>query len=307
MTWSSAEAGLLARAVERAPSVHNLRPWAVEAVADRAELYERAEAQLPRHDPTGRDRIISCGAALANLELAVCALGRRPETVLFPESARSGLLASVTAPRRYEATDDELSLYSAIFRRHSYRAPFSSHVLTAADLRELLGGGDGAEARVVTEQDSLAELLCYAGRVLRDDRAYQRELRAWSTQFPEPLPENSTLPWTGLVTAHTHLPDARTLADRLAREGLFVVVTPDDTRRDHLAAGAVMQRTWLRAVARGLVGSVLTQPLHLHEVRAGFIERLNLPGFPQLLLRLGYPVTATPAAALAAVTARETP
>jgi hypothetical protein len=45
------------------------------------------------------------------------------------------------------------------------------------------------------------------------------------------------------------------------------------------------------------VGSVLTQPLHLHEVRAGLIERLGLAGFPQLLLRLGYPVTATPATA----------
>ena len=39
----------------------------------------------------------------------------------------------------------------------------------------------------------------------------------------------------------------------------------------------------------GLVGSVLTQPFQLPEVRAGLVEALSLAGFPQLLLRLGHP------------------
>lgn len=64
-----------------------------------------------------------------------------------------------------------------------------------------------------------------------------------------------------------------------------------------------LERTWLTALTRGLVGSVLVRPLHVPEVRARLRERLHLPGRPQAILRFGYAVTATPArpAAAAAV------
>ncbi|TVT51400.1 hypothetical protein FNH05_15020 [Amycolatopsis rhizosphaerae] len=309
MTWSSTEVGVLARAVSRAPSVHNTQPWTLEARADAADLYERFEVTLPRHDPTGRDRVISCGAALANLELAIRTLGWDVAVSLFPDQRRPDLVARMTAIGRKEATGREVDQYSAIFRRESYRAPFSLHQIPPHSLRELAesGGTPGTEARPIDrrgESGALAELLGYAGEVLHDDRAYQRELTAWSAQFPEPFRDVSTLPWTGLVRDATHLPDTITLTERLMAEGLLVVLTKDDTRRDHLSAGIAMERIWLTAITHGLVGSVLTQPLHLPEVRSGLIERLGLPGYPQLILRLGYPVTATPAAAPAAIAAR---
>lgn len=301
MTWSSTEVGVIARAVSRAPSVHNSQPWSLEARANSAELYERFEVSLPRHDPTGRDRVISCGAALANLELAVRALGWDATVDLFPSQEHPDLVARVRASGRKEATGTEVDRYSAIFRRRSYRAPFSLHQISELSLRALAAAAetDGTEARVIrrrTESAALADLLGHAAAVLHDDRAYQRELTAWSAQFPDPPKEESTLPWTGLVRRGTHLPDSVTLTERLMTEGLLVILTPGDGRRDHLLAGAAMQRVWLTALTQGLVASVLTQPLHVPEVRAGLIERLGLAGYPQLILRLGYPVTATPAA-----------
>jgi hypothetical protein len=97
---------------------------------------------------------------------------------------------------------------------------------------------------------------------------------------------HNSQPWS--LAART---DAVDLRER------FEVVVPrhDRTGRDHLLAGMAMQRVWLTAVTHGLVASVLTKPLHLPDVRAGLIERLQLAGYPQLILRLGYPVTATPA------------
>src|SRR5690349_11700136 len=97
MTWSSSEVGVLARAVSHAPSVHGTHPWTLEALADSAELYERFDAVLPHHDPGGRDRAISCGAAVTNLELAVRALGWDAEVTLFPDSARPDLVARIRA------------------------------------------------------------------------------------------------------------------------------------------------------------------------------------------------------------------
>lgn len=292
MTWSGSEVGVLARAVSHAPSVHDTQPWALEAHAEEAELYERFEAALPRHDPSGRDRTISCGAALTNLELAVRALGWETEVSLFPESVRPDLVARVRAAGRKETAATEVERYAAIFRRHSYREPFSLHPVSRSMLRELAAVPDQPDVRVRvidprTESSTLAELFDYAAGVLRADRAYQRELAMWTRG-----PSDSTLPWGGLVRSDTRVPDTVTLTERLMREGILVVLTTDDSRRDHLLAGVVIQQIWLDAITRGLVASMLTQPLQLREVRARLIGRLGLSGYPQLFLRVGSPVTA---------------
>ncbi|NKQ52066.1 hypothetical protein HFP15_04140 [Amycolatopsis sp. K13G38] len=298
MTWSATEAGVLACAVDRSPSVHNTQPWSLETGEAMAELYERRDIVLPRHDPLGRDRTLSCGAALANLELALRAMGWATTTTLFPDPAQPELLARVLADGPHEADAEEVDLYSAIFRRRSYRAPFSLHQLSSQAVRTLADAATaGTEARPIdgaTEAAALAELLLYSAEVLRDDRAYQRELIAWTAQFPEPLRAPSTLPWAGLVRADTRLPDAITLTERLLAERLLVVLTPDDSKRDHVLAGEAMQRIWLTGIRAGLVASVLTQPLHLPETRSGLIDKLSLPGYPQVIIRFGYPVTATP-------------
>src|SRR5439155_17530645 len=116
---------------------HNSRPWALSARPDAMDLYERFEVDLPQHDPGGRDRMISCGAALANLELAVRALGWDAEVSLFPEQARPDLVARVRASGRKESTGIEVDQYSASFRRNSYRAPFSLHQLSEFSLHTL--------------------------------------------------------------------------------------------------------------------------------------------------------------------------
>lgn len=56
-----------------------------------------------------------------------------------------------------------------------------------------------------------------------------------------------------------------------------------------MRAGMATEATWLAAIEAGLVGSVLTRPFQLPEVRAGLVEALSLAGFPQLLLRFGHP------------------
>ena len=63
--------GVLARAVSRAPSVHNSQPWQLLVRGTEVDLLERRDVALRRHDPSGRDRLLSCGAAATNLQLAV--------------------------------------------------------------------------------------------------------------------------------------------------------------------------------------------------------------------------------------------
>jgi hypothetical protein len=219
---------------------------------------------------------------------------------LFADPDSPGLVARVGISGRKDPTRVEEDRYSAIFRRRSYRAPFSLQPVHPSTLRSLAHATPtpGAQVRVIDrrkESAALADLLGYAAAVLHDDRAYQRELTAWAPQFPQQPVRPSTVPWAGLVREDTRLADRITLTERLMTERLLVILTSDDTRRDHFLAGSAMQQIWLSAITRELVASVLTQPLHLHEVRAGLIERLELNGYPQLILRLGYPSTALPA------------
>lgn len=304
--WTRTEVGVLVRAVGNAPSVHDTMPWVLETHDNRAELYERADRRLPRHDPTGRDRLISCGAALTNLRLAVRSLGRLDQVELLPDPGRPDLIACVNASVRQPATEVELAWYWAMFRRRSHRRPFTDEPVGDCEIQNIIdaGSGDGVRLHRVKVDDCVpvVGLLGYAAEVLRADRGLQRELEAWTSRYgahvgPEdsamsrPPPEN-TLPWAGLVRPSTRLPDARTLALRLAHELVLVVVTDSDTAFDHLHAGAAAQRLWLAAVVEGLAGAVMTQPLHLEEVRTGLIDQLALPGYPQVIFRIGHPAAA---------------
>lgn len=96
-TWAPAERGLLRVVAELAPSVHNTLPWRI-VYGDGTRtlsLFERADRALPHHDPLGRDRLISCGAALANMLVALRVLGWVPELRLLPDPAEPYEVARV--------------------------------------------------------------------------------------------------------------------------------------------------------------------------------------------------------------------
>jgi hypothetical protein len=109
---------LLATAA-RAPSVHNTQPWRFRAGEYAIELYADQSRKL-RVDPVGREMLISCGAALFGLRLAVRSLGHVPVVELLPDRARLRLLdaggpppavtAATRRPDRALTSDAELGL-----------------------------------------------------------------------------------------------------------------------------------------------------------------------------------------------------
>ncbi len=300
--WTPGEKAVLAVAAATAPSVHNTQPWVLELDGERrtAEIFERVDRALPRHDPLGRDRLISCGAALEHVRVAARVLGYTTTTALFPDTGRPDLVGRVTATTRAAPSGADLAAHGAMSRRRSHRGPFRRTRISREITARLLAANrtEGTGLRVVSDEDAaaLARVLCHSAQVLRHDRAYQRELNAWTSLASEPVRGGgisattrgtTTLPWAGLVRTATAVPDLPTLTERLRDELLLLVQTPDDGPVDHVRAGMALESVWLAAVAEGLVGAVLTQPFQLRESRAGLIEALQLTGFPQLLLRLG--------------------
>ncbi len=300
--WTSAETEVLVRSVTRAPSVHNLQPWLLEVAPGEVRLVERTDLRLPHHDPDDRDRIVSCGAALANLEVAVRTLGRAADTALLPDERRPELVARIKATRAVAPLPEELCDYAAIARRTSHRAPFAGQPVPPATLTKIVAAGaaPGVEARPVHQDEAaaVAKLLHHAAEKFRDDSGYQRELALWTIRdershrhgvgIAASRLDPGSVPWAGLIRRATEVPELPELERRLAGETMLVFVTADDTRLDHLRAGYAMERAWLAVVVEGLTAAVLTQPLHLAPVRSALCEDLVLSGFPQVLMRIGY-------------------
>ena len=86
--------GYLIAMAARAPSVHNTQPWRFRVGEYAIELHADVRRKL-LVDPLGREMLISCGAALFGLRLAVRSLGYLPVVELFPDPARLRLLARV--------------------------------------------------------------------------------------------------------------------------------------------------------------------------------------------------------------------
>lgn len=292
-------------AVTHAPSVHNTQPWFLQMHGHTASLYERLDAALVEQDPRGRDRHVSCGAALANLVLAVRVSGWETELLLEPDPQRRDLLATVTGCQPRQPTVIETRRYRAIGQRTSYRRAFASRKLPSAVRQQLRAAATSTvvQARWVRSDEeavALARLLAYSANVHRRDPYYQRELSMWlierGTEHPDVgvWPDRlgtQGVPAAGLATGQTRVPDEHRLASEIEQESVLALWTPSDGRRAHLQTGDAMQRAWLEATSVGIATSVMTQPLHLPEVRSGLADAVGLPGSPHVLMRFGYPAT----------------
>ena len=107
-----------------APSVNNTQPWrfvigrepgglhvgqhASEQDSQQLSLYADTGRSLAVADPDGRELMISCGAALFNVRLALRSMGYLPETSVLPDPTQPTLVARVTWRER--AASDEFSV-----------------------------------------------------------------------------------------------------------------------------------------------------------------------------------------------------
>ena len=301
-------AGYLIELAARAPSVHNTQPWRFTVTGQAIELYADASRQL-MEDLTGREMIISCGAALFGLRLAVRSLGYEPEVDMFPDPSQRRLLARVRAGRPAPMTSDERAMLRAVPHRHTHRGAFEPGPLPGGLLAWL-------------EDDATAEGATLA--VIGGGPAYQRLtaiLAAWSrwrdlypTSPAEIRTRAETLRWTREanseardgVPAHAFPAVAGGAAGRLPQRDFdldrgwgfppsggppapvtAVLVAEGEDEQSWLRAGQALQRILLRAASHWVFARLQTQPLQSASVRAQIRSNLRATGSPQLLLELG--------------------
>ena len=79
----------------RAPSVHNTQPWRWRIRSDGVELHADWNRHLVATDPDRRDLVLSCGAALHHLQVALAARGTAVQVRHMPDAEDRGHLAPV--------------------------------------------------------------------------------------------------------------------------------------------------------------------------------------------------------------------
>jgi hypothetical protein len=298
----------LTRAI-RAPSIHNSQPWRWQVGPRGVDLYTDATRRLPRTDPDGRDQVMSCGAALHHLLVALADAGQGARVRRMPDPTRPFHLATVE-PALHVDPDVDAALAAAIDRRRTDRRPFRAWPVPPELSGELAEIADryGVGIAVVTEprtRHRLFRSIEEAARVQDADPGYVAELAAWSGRGPgarDGIPADRG-PTAGAVpgrmpmrefpgAARTGVPGVEE-PDREAGEPesavLLLLSTATDTAMQWLRAGEVTSAVLLRATLMGLAGSPLTQPLEVAGTRTFVRDHVTNGAHPQMLLRLGWP------------------
>jgi hypothetical protein len=305
----------LAAAVEhavRAPSTHNTQPWRFRVDENAVRVYADASRKLSTVDPEGRELVISCGAALFNLELAVAHLGCRPRVEILPDPRQADLIAVVTAGAHRRPSERVETLFGAIRHRRTNRRAFYRRAVPEALTAELAAAAESEGASLVAvpagERDAVGELLTRADLIQFEDKGFRRELAHWfrpnRSRRRDGMPgyvlglgdiasffAPAALRWLDL--GRSQAARNRQLVDSSPQLG--VLVTDGDGRAEWVRAGRALQHVLLLATAAGASVSFLNQALEVPELRDELRELVGTTRTPQLLLRFGYAPQARPA------------
>jgi hypothetical protein len=296
------QAGYLITTAARAPSVHNTQPWRFRVGEYAIQLYADQHRKL-RADPAGREMLISCGAALFGLRLAVRSLGYLPVVKLLPDPARLRLLARVTLGAAEPMTDRERQLLEAMPHRHTHRGPFATGPLPAGLLAGLQHDAlaEGATLALIDRAiayQKLADIVGAAGHRQNLDPQAQADVRRWSRDAADPAHDG--IPAHAFPASASRQPGQLPQRDFDLGRGLgllpaggpppaatAVLLTAGDGRADWLRAGQALHRLLAHAASKWVFASLHTQPLEAAAIRTLIQDRLALPGAPQMLLQLG--------------------
>jgi Nitroreductase family len=306
-TWTVDEQGRLSPALlecltaaAAAPSIHNTQPWHFDVHDEAVDVYADRLRQLDVLDPTGREMIISVGAAVLNLRVSVLAHGRLAIYQPLPDPRRPDLLARVTIGRPMAAPHCSRQLAWAISRRHTNRRPFSGTPIPDEVQTEMVDAGRVEGGHLVIAdpalRDSIVSTVRTAHNRQRMDVDYLIELARWTKPvrgrrdgvparaFAPPDPDER-IPLRDFGLAYPA---------RMAWPAVFeddptvgVIYTETDNSAAWLSAGQAMERILLTATLRRVQATVMTQPLEIPELRELFEDSAQGRA-AQVVLRLGY-------------------
>ena len=289
-----------------APSTHNTQPWLFHISGDELELYADRTRGLHTMDPEDRQLIMSCGAALFHLRVALQHFAFQGDLKTFPDPADPDLLARVRLGAQGETSVEERLLFEAIRKRRTNRQPFNDDPVPEALLEVLKAAAqkEGAFLHILAREEerfNVAGLIAEGDRIQWANKRFRLELAAWMhpnrSAHHDGIPGyaqgmNDLLSCAGPIAIRTFdMGEGQAAKDRdiaIYSPVLAVLCTETDTPPAWLAAGQALDRVLLRARVEDVWASFLNQPIEVPELREKLRDVIARPCVPQLLLRLGF-------------------
>ena len=283
----------------RAPSLHNSQPW--RWVAERGVLHLFSDpTRIGRStDSTGREVIISCGAVLDHLRVAMAAAGWQANVDRFPNPNDLSHLASIDFSPMEFVTDAHRARAEAIRRRRTDRLPFASPPDWDSFEPVLRDTVNAHLAVLDVIEDGCRPLLADASRLTEElrryDSSYHAELSWWTTQLEsvQGIPPSALVSETeaAQLDVSRHFPTGGKDAHRAEighdHSRILVLSTYDDSRPCALGAGEMLSTVLLECTMAGLATCTLTHMIEVTSAREIVRRLTGKHGMPQVLIRVG--------------------
>lgn len=296
------DVGVVKRAVLlacRAPSVHNSQPWQWVYRDALLQLFVDRSRWARGTDHSGREAIISCGAMLDHLRIAMVAAGWQANIQRFPSPNNRNHLASVEFSPLEFVTDAQRERAEAILERRTDRLPLEYPTHWASFEPVLRSCVDESVAMLDVLADEVRPQLAEASRLTellrRDDASYHAELEWWTSPFAVsegvPPDELASISERRRVGVARDFP-ARYRANRRAEVAvdwskILVLSTAEDTRAEVLRCGETLSTVLLECTMAGMATCTLTHLIEVDASRDVVRGLIGNRGEPQVLIRAG--------------------
>jgi hypothetical protein len=285
-----------------APSKHNTQPWSFCVSADALDVWADPARRLPATDLLGREMVLACGAAAQIAVISAAAIGVRLTVHPWPDGPR-GPVARLIETERVAAPVDSAARLTAVRTRRTDRGPLDAGALPTSlpFVLQDVAAAHGCTFRLVTsegDRSNLARLVELADRQLARTPEVDQEKREWLRAPGDPsldgIPATSTRGMSASYSApfvqrDFSLPQVEAAHERPGVDDPLVGVlcTPLDASVNWLQGGRALMDVLIETAVVGGSASYLNQPLELSRLRDVLMNDLDLPGAPQVVLRIG--------------------
>jgi len=283
----------------RAPSVHNSQPWRWVAEGAGLHLFVDRCRWVHSADRSGREAIISCGAVLDHLRIAMVAAGWQAHIERFPNPNNRDHLASLEFSPLEFVTDTQRERTEAILQRRTDRLPLGRPTYWASFEPVLRSSVDESVEMLDVLSDDVRPQLVEASQLTealrRDDASYHAELQWWTSPFalsegvpPDALASDSEQQRVDVARdfpSRSHLDRRGDVAVDWSK--VLVLSTAEDTRTDVLRCGEALSTVLLECTMAGMATCTLTHLIELRDSRDIVRTLIGGRGEPQVLIRVG--------------------
>lgn len=291
-----------------APSGHNTQPWLFKLVDNAVELYVDQTRTLPIVDPDNRELIISCGAALFNLKLALRYFGFQDIVDILPDRQQPDLLARISIGHKLLASYETQLLFHALQKRRTNRLPFLDRPLNHFLLSELrlAASSPYTQLKIIPEdkRSTVIDLIAEGDRLQMAEPEFRRELAQWirpgNSSHHDGIPAyaqginehlDAATALISLAIRSFDFGKSQSAKDRkLAANApsLVLLTSRHDCPEEWLATGEALAHLLLKARVTNVWASFFNQPIEVNQLREQLQALFPNTGYPQILLRLGY-------------------